>query len=140
MNHVPPEHQLTAMPAPTFDQLAAERYVSLATFRRNGNAVSTPMWAAAVNGKLYSVTNGGSIKMKRLKANDHIRLAVCDARGNVRGEWVDGHGRRVEDPAITQLAQRALEKKYGWQATILKFFSTLAGRVRQRAFIEMTIP
>jgi len=126
------------MPAPTFDQLATERYVSLATFRRNGNAVATPMWAAAVNGKLYSVTNGRSIKMKRLKANDHIRLAICDARGNVRGEWADGHGRKVEDPAIKDLAQRALQKKYGWQAAILRFFSTIF-RGKDRTFIEMTI-
>ena len=128
------------MPTPTLDQLAAERYVSLATFRRNGNAIPTAIWIAAAGGKLYAVTNGTSVKMKRLKANDRIRLAACDARGNVRGEWVDGHGRKVEDPAIMELAQRALEKKYGWQVSILKFFSALSGRAKHRAFIEMTIP
>jgi PPOX class probable F420-dependent enzyme len=128
------------MPTPTFDQLAAERYISLATFRRNGNAIPTPIWVAAADGKLYAVTNGTSVKMKRLRANDRIRLAACDARGNVRGEWVDGHGRKVEDPAIMQLAQRALEKKYGWQVSVLKFFSALFGRAKHRAFIEMTIP
>ena len=128
------------MTAPSLEDLAAERYVSLVTFRRNGNGVSTPIWVAPCDGKLYAVTNGTSVKMKRLKANDRIRLAACDARGRVRGEWVEGHGRRVDDSVLMERAQRALQRKYGWQVAVLKFFSTLFGRARHRAFIEMTIP
>src|SRR6516164_11841717 len=75
------------MTAPSLQELAAERYVSLVSFRRNGNGVPTPIWVAACDGKLYAVTNGTSVKMKRLKANDRIRLAACDARGKVRGNW-----------------------------------------------------
>ena len=128
------------MPAPSLEELARERYVSLVTFRRNGNGVPTPIWVAAHDGKLYAVTNGTSVKMKRLKANDRIRLAACDARGQVRGEWTEGHGRRVDDVALMQRAQQALESKYGWQVAVLKFFSTLFGRAQHRAFIEMRIP
>jgi len=127
------------MSAPSLEQLAAERYVSLVTFRRNGNAVPTAIWVAATDGKLYAVTNGTSVKMKRLKANDRIRLAACDARGSVRGEWAEGLGRRVEDSATMARAQRALEQKYGWQMSVFKFFSTLSGRAKHRAFIEMTL-
>jgi PPOX class probable F420-dependent enzyme len=127
------------MSAPSLEQLAAERYVSLVTFRRNGNAVPTAIWVAATDGKLYAVTNGTSVKMKRLKANDRIRLAACDARGIVRGEWAEGHGRRVEDSATMARAQQALKQKYGWQMSVLKFFSTLSGRAKHRAFIEMTL-
>src|SRR5215471_8740994 len=128
------------MTAPSLEELAAERYVSLITFRRNGNEVPTPIWVAACEGKLYAVTNGTSVKMKRLKANDRIRLAACDARGRVRGEWVEGHGRRVDDSVLMERAQRALQRKYGWQVAVLKFFSALFGRAKHRAFIEMTIP
>jgi len=128
------------MTAPSLEDLAAERYVSLVTFRRNGNGVSTPIWVAPCDGKLYAVTNGTSVKMKRLKANDRIRLAACDARGRVRGEWVEGHGRRVDDSVLMERAQRALQRKYGWQVAVLKFFSALFGRAKHRAFIEMTIP
>src|SRR5437762_2821880 len=103
----------------SFDQLAMERYVNLVTFRRNGNGVSTPIWVAEVDGKLYAVTNGTSVKMKRLKANDRVRLAACDARGNVRGEWVEGRAKRVEDPVQMTRAQTALQHKYGWQMSIL---------------------
>lgn len=128
------------MTAPSLQELATERYVSLVTFRRNGNGVPTPIWVAGYDGKLYAVTNGTSVKMKRLKANDRIRLAACDARGNVRGEWAEGHARRIDDAALMERAQQALESKYGWQVTVLKFFSTLFGRAKLRAFIEMTIP
>jgi uncharacterized protein len=126
--------------SPSLQELAAERYVSLVTFRRNGNGVPTPIWVAAYHGKLYAVTNGTSVKMKRLKANDRIRLAACDARGKVRGEWAEGHGRRIDEAALMQRAQQALESKYGWQAAVLKFFSTLFRGAKNRAFIEMTIP
>ena len=95
---------------------------------------------AVLDGRLYAVTNGTSVKMKRLKANDRIRLSACDARGKVRGEWAEGHGRRIDDAALIQQAQQALESKYGWQVSVLKFFSTLFGRAKHRAFIEMTIP
>lgn len=125
------------MSAPSFEQLASERYVSLVTFRRNGNAVPTPIWIAGDAGKLYVVTNGTSVKMKRLKANDRVRMAACDARGKVRGEWTEGRGKRVEDPAVMLRAENALAKKYGFQLQVLKFFSSLSGRAKHRAFIEI---
>src|SRR5262249_6923473 len=122
------------MTAPSLQELAAERYVSLVTFRRNGTGVPTPIWVAAHDRKLYAVTNRTSVKMRRLKENDRIRLAACDARGKVRGEWAEGYGRRIDDAALIQRAQQALESKYGWQATLLKFLSTLFGRAKHRAF------
>jgi PPOX class probable F420-dependent enzyme len=123
----------------SFERLAMERYVSLVTFRRNGSGVATPIWLAEVDGKLYAVTNGTSMKMKRLKNNDRVRLAACDARGNVRGEWVEGRACKVEDPVMTAAAQAALQHKYGWQMAVLKFFSRLSGRSKHRAFIEVSV-
>lgn len=119
--------------------MADEPYVSLSTFRRNGAEVATPIWVAAVDGKLYAVTDGTSAKMKRLKVTDRIRLAACDARGNVRGDRIDGNARRVEDAATIQRAIDALGRKYGWQFGVLNFFSTLFGRIGRRAFIEIEI-
>jgi uncharacterized protein len=119
--------------------LAARRYVSLVTFRRNGNGVPTPVWIAGVDGKLYVVTNATSAKMKRLKANDRVRLSPCDARGNVSGERIEGRGKRVIDIATMERALDALERKYGWQMGVLKFFSRLSGRAKDRAFIEIIL-
>jgi len=127
------------MSTPSFESLAAQRYVSLVTFRRNGNGVPTPVWIAGVDGKLYVITNGTSAKMKRLKASDRVRLADCDARGNVSGEWIEGRARRVVEVATMERALDALDRKYGWQMAALKFFSRLSGRAKDRAFIEITL-
>ena len=127
------------MGAPSFSQLAEERYVSLMTFRRDGNGVSTPMWVAPLDGKLYAVTDGRSVKMKRLKRSDRIRLAVCDSSGRVRGQWIEGRGAKVQDPALEERARLALAQKYGFMFATVSFFSRLSGRIRRRAFIEMTI-
>jgi PPOX class probable F420-dependent enzyme len=127
------------MAPPSLQQLAAERYVSLVTFRRNGNGVPTPIWIAAADGKLYAFTDGTSAKMKRLKVTDRVRLAACDMRGAVRGEYVEGRARRVEDPAMMKRAYSALAHKYGWQVTLLNLFSRLFGRIGRRAFIEISI-
>jgi PPOX class probable F420-dependent enzyme len=127
------------MAQPSFAQLAAERYVSLVTFRRNGNGVATPIWIAPSDGKLYAFTDGTSAKMKRLNVTDRIRIAACDARGNVKGDYADGKARRVDDPATIERAMAALLRKYGWQLALLNLFSRLSGRISRRAIIEVTV-
>ena len=37
--------------------------------------------------------------VKRLRRDPHARVAACDMRGNVRGDWREGTGRVLEDPA-----------------------------------------
>ena len=124
---------------PTFQELAAERYVSLMTFRRNGVGVATPIWIAPIDGKLYAVTDRRSAKMKRLRVTDRIRLAACDLRGQVRGEYADGRGRTIADPGLIDLAITALSRKYGWRFCLASFFSRLSGRISQRTWLEITL-
>ena len=57
--------------------LTTESYISLATFRRNGAAVETPVWFAILDGKLYVVTDGTSAKVKRVRATKRVRVAAC---------------------------------------------------------------
>ena len=123
----------------SLDQLAAERYVSLITFRRNGNGVPTPIWIARDGDKLYAFTDGTSAKMKRLKVTDRIQIAACDARGNVRGDWVEGRARKLDDPDAIDRALAALTRKYGWQLSLLNVFSRLFGRIGRRAYVEISL-
>jgi hypothetical protein len=113
------------------------RYVCLATVRRNGVEVKTPVWFAAVGEKLYVVTAGEAGKVKRLRHSPRIRVAPCDARGRVQGAWRDGVGRIVTDARMSERAHAALRAKYGWQVWLLDFFSRLTGRLRRRAWIEI---
>lgn len=119
--------------------LDRERYLSLATFKRNGDAVETPVWFAEGNGRLWVFTEAGSWKVKRLRNDDRIRVAACNARGRVHGEWADGTGRRVDDEAIVDAAYGFLLAKYGWQMQLTNFFSRLFGRIEGRAILELTV-
>ena len=114
-------------------------YISLATFRRSGEAVKTPVWSARCEGKFYVFTAAGSGKIKRLRNDPRISVAPCGPRGRVRGEWIDGQARRIEDPATESAAYAALLAKYGWQMRVLNFFSKLSGRIEERAILELDL-
>ena len=119
--------------------LAGERYVSLATFRRDGTQVKTPVWFTVIEGKLYVVSAGNAGKVKRLRHSSRALVAPSDARGGVRGAWRDATARIVTDPMVIERAHKALRAKYGWQARLLDLFSRLAGRIRSRAWIEIEL-
>lgn len=72
----------------TIAALARHRYMSLATFRRSGAEVRTPVWFAAAGGRLYVFTAGESGKVKRLRHSSRARAAPSDARGRVLG-WIE---------------------------------------------------
>ena len=118
---------------------AKERYVNLATYRRSGIAVKTPVWIAGSAGIYYVFSEGKAGKVKRIRANSKARLAGCDFRGNVHSEWLDARGTLVTDVAVIERAYKALHKKYGWQMGIGDFFSRLSGRYKKRAIIELEI-
>ncbi len=119
--------------------LATERYVSLATYRRNGREVRTPIWLAVVDANYYLFSEGKSGKVKRIRANGRARLAVCDLRGRVRSDWLEARGRIVEEADLIERVYAALRKKYGWQMKIGDFFSKLTGRYQRRAIIELQV-
>ncbi len=119
-------------------ELGAERYVSLATFRRNGTPVTTPVWCAELDGRLYAFTAGDSGKVKRIRASSRAQVAPCDARGHVHGPWRDAVARIIDDAPLIERATAALRAKYGWQIRLLDLASRLTGRIRRRAWIELS--
>jgi len=121
----------------TAAELDRHRYVSLATFRRNGTPVATPVWFAATDGKLYVFTAGEAGKVKRLRHSSRARVAPCDSRGGLCGEWQDATVRMVTDATVIARAEAAVRRKYGWQSVMLDLFSRLSGRFKHRAWIEI---
>ena len=118
-------------------ELDRHRYVSLATFRRSGAEIATPVWFAAVNDRLYVVSAGDAGKVKRIRNSARVRLAPCDARGAVRAPWQEATARIVTDAALIGRAHAALRAKYGWQVRLLDLVSRLTGRAKRRAWLEV---
>jgi hypothetical protein len=124
------------MPSTPLDD---ERYVNLETFKKDGTGVKTPVWAAPLDGRLVVFTDGTSYKVKRLRRDPRIRVAPCDVRGNLKGDWRDGTGRVLEDAGEKARAMAALRRKYGWQIRVLDVFSWIGRRIGRRAFLELSI-
>jgi PPOX class probable F420-dependent enzyme len=127
------------MTADPSDRLTHESYISLETLRRNGRAVPTPVWFAPAKGRLYVFSEAKAGKVKRLKNDPTCRVAACDMRGKVRGEWIPGLARRVEDAESVATAYDALHTKYGWLMGLTDFLSRLTGRYDARAIIEIEL-
>lgn len=123
----------------TIGDLDRHRYLNLATFRRSGAEVTTPVWFAAVDGKLYVFTAGESGKVKRLRHSSRARIAPADAQGRVRGAWRDASARLVTERGAIERAHAALRAKYTWQMRLGDLFSRLAGRAARRAWIEIAV-
>ncbi|HET6704758.1 PPOX class F420-dependent oxidoreductase [Amycolatopsis sp.] len=109
------------------DRLAAERYVVLTTFRRDGRAVPTPIWVAGRDDELvlWSVRAAG--KVKRIRNSGRVEVQACDVRGQkTHGAKVSGQARLL-DAAETEQARRAIARKYGIVGRVTMFFSKLRG-------------
>lgn len=118
--------------------LANAQYLNLATFRKNGTEVHTPVWFAQEGDTYYLFSNGDAGKVKRLRNSPRARAAPCDMRGKLLGGWQEGQATLLAG-AEHERAHRSLRHKYGWQMALLDFFAGLSGRKRQRAYIALRL-
>ena len=78
--------------ATDFDALKGAKYSLLVTFRRSGEPVATPVWFGLHDGRVYARTLVDAGKVKRLRQDPHVRIALCDVRGNPAGPFAEGVG------------------------------------------------
>ena len=102
--------------------LGNARYISLATYKKNGAEVRTPVWVMRQDDHLVVWTDGKSYKVKRLRRNPELQVAECNASGKrILGPWHKGTAQIIEDPERIAGVRRALKSKYGWQVTLVDF-------------------
>src|SRR5438270_6902433 len=92
-------------------ELRDQKYISLATFRKTGVPVHTPVWFAEENGKLYIFTNPKSGKVKRMRNNPEVRIAPSTIRGRITGPEFAGQVRFL-GAAESEHARELLKRKY----------------------------
>jgi uncharacterized protein len=97
--------------------LGDERFVSLTTFRRTGEPVSTPVWVVRDGVSLVVYTVADSGKVNRIRRDDHVELRACDRRGRVADGTPVVTATAVvdESPGTIGLTERLLRVKYGWE-------------------------
>jgi PPOX class probable F420-dependent enzyme len=110
--------------ATTFDEVSKAQYVSLTTFTRDGRPKPTAIWIARDGDRALVITEKNSWKVKRIRNTPRVTLAVCDMRGNVKGEPVEAVA-TVLDDSETESVYQAINKRYGLVGRIFNFFSKL---------------
>jgi uncharacterized protein len=118
------------------EQFQKEQYMNVETFRKSGEGVRTPVWFVEVNGELCFTTEASSAKVKRLRRNPAARVAPCNVRGDVKGDWHTCTARFL-DISEQAAVVKVYDRKYG----LMKKFFELMGRNRnqERVFIALKL-
>ena len=111
-----------------------ENYFKLGTLKRDGSYVDTPVWFAkrASGDAFYVLANVKSGKVKRLRNFDSTRIAVCDWKGRLKGDWELASAELVTE---SEHMIRLFRSKYGLQFCVFEFFSRLFGKIKERQMI-----
>jgi PPOX class probable F420-dependent enzyme len=117
-----------------FASLQGHKYTNLETFRKNGQGVRTPVWFAGEPGegapeKLYVYSTADSGKAKRIRNNSRVRVAPCDVRGKLLGEWIEARAEIVTGQEADRGMQLLNKKYFPWKQ-LLDFFSVFSRNKR----------
>jgi PPOX class probable F420-dependent enzyme len=113
-------------------ELRGHKYISLATFRKTGVAILTPVWFAEEDGKLYVFTNPNSGKVKRIRNNPEVRVAPSTIRGRIIGPEFPARARVMASEEFSH-ARQLLRRKY-WLMRVPFLWS------KNSVFIELKFP
>ncbi|MDP2290312.1 MAG: PPOX class F420-dependent oxidoreductase [Actinomycetota bacterium] len=110
-----------------------EKYVLLTTFRKNGDAVPTPVWIVPLPGGAAGfTTEDGSGKVKRIRNNPQVTLQPCSVRGAVKegSVAVDGTAEVLLGEAALPV-RAAVRRKYSVMTSLFKV-AALWRKVRRK--------
>ena len=107
--------------------ISNKKYLSLETYRKkNIIPVCTPVWFVIYNDLIHIVTRDETGKIKRLRNNPNVRVALCTFNGKVTGPWSSGKiaFSSAED---LQAVLNLRRKKYGFMERVARFASRKKG-------------
>jgi PPOX class probable F420-dependent enzyme len=122
------------VPDPKLAEFGGQKYISLETFKKNGQGVKTPVWFVLYKNALYVYTEADSWKVERIRKNPRVRVAACTVRGVIKGPWLDATASLVEgDERLA--ADKLLDRKY-FLKKILNFLPKINRHKRAMIKIE----
>jgi uncharacterized protein len=122
------------VPDPKLAQFGGQKYISLETFKKNGQGVKTPVWFVLHEDAFYAYTEADSWKVKRIRNDPRVRVAVCSIRGEIKGPWLDATASLVEGEERLA-ADRLLDRKY-FLKKVFNFLTRINRHRREMIKIE----
>jgi len=92
-------------------RLQTEQNLWLATVRPDGSPHLVPIWFVWVDGKIYLCTGGNSVKVRNLKQNPQVSIALEDGNQPI---VIEGLARFAPIGAVRQSVTEAFKQKYDW--------------------------
>jgi PPOX class probable F420-dependent enzyme len=74
--------------------------------------------------------------VKRVRNNPQVQVAVCDARGNMLGDWFQARAQLVDEETAKKV-NSWLRKKYGLQKLFFDLFGKLNKSESATLFIAL---
>jgi PPOX class probable F420-dependent enzyme len=123
-----------------FSCFRKEEFLSLETYRKNGETIKSPMWFAQDNDALYLWTMADTSKVKRIRNNPNVNIAPCKRMGEVTGEWMTAHATIDDSPIMVAQVEAMLLKKIGLFFRIFRFIDAIRDRQKNshRICIKLT--
>lgn len=124
-----------------FVAMGDERFISLTTFRKSGEAVSTPVWIARDDDDLVVTTPATSGKVKRLRNSSRVEMRACDRMGSVRegAPVVTGSAEIESGVGATAKANAIFSAKFTIEYKIFMFIERFgAGGRKDRVLLRIT--
>lgn len=120
--------------------ILSAQYVALTTYRLDGRAVTTPVWAAERDGHLLIFSNPAAGKIKRLRNSSRASVAPCTWNGTITGAQLPATA-RILAPEERSVMWSQLIKKYGVLAVPFRLYDLLRGLLRMQvsAGIEVSL-
>jgi uncharacterized protein len=122
--------------------LAAQRFVSLTTYKKNGDAVATPMWVGRDGDHLFVWTPADSVKIKRVRNDPRVTLVPCGRFGkpNNDAEPVADTAEVITQPATVRRLAEVIRHKYGLEYWVVTLLERLAARgEKPRAILRIAL-
>lgn len=114
--------------------LSDEKYLAFTTYKRDGTAVTTPVWAVPIDGgKVGFWTSSGSGKAKRLNNSPKAAAQPSDARGKPRAgtTQVSGTAVLVHGDELEGIRQKVVAK-YGLMTKVTKVLAQIGAIVKRK--------
>jgi uncharacterized protein len=127
VRHRPPPQGRPGTVAPAF----TGKYLSLASFRRDGTGVATPVWFVEADGRLLVETDAGSYKVRRIRRNPQVTIAPCTATGRLCGTPVPAWAELLPDAEVARV-DRLMGCKYRVDLLFIKPFRRLQAALHRR--------
>jgi uncharacterized protein len=124
-----------------FAALGDEQFLSLTTFRKSGERVSSAMWVARDGDALIMFTPELSGKVKRLRNSPRVELRPCNRMGRVKEgvEPVAGMAIVLTDYDSLEGATGMIGRKYGLVYQVIMLIERLIkSGPQKRVILQIT--